>query len=250
MIFDILTIFPEMFQGPFSESIIKRAREAGKIEINLYDLREFATDRHRMVDDSPYGGGAGMVMKVEPIAKALNFLREKQPQPGRVVLLTPQGRTFDQDMAKELAAEERIVLLCGRYEGVDERVRKNLVNDEVSIGDYVLTGGEIPAMVVVDAVSRLQPGVLGDEESARQDSFYSGLLDYPQYTRPALFSDWEVPPILLSGNHQAIASWRKKESLRKTFLRRPDLLEAKDLTEEEEGLLQEVQEEIKPGGKK
>ena len=225
---DILTLFPEMFRGPFEESIVKRAIDKGLIEITIHNIRDFSTDKHRTVDDYPYGGGPGMVMKPDPLFSAVESLELPPETP--VVLLDPQGRLFNQGVALELARHQRLVLICGHYEGVDERVRKHLVTHEISIGDYILTGGEIPAMVLVDAVVRLVPGVVGSEESIQTDSLSSGLLQYPLYTRPADFRGWKVPEILLSGNHGEIASWRREQSLLRTLERRPDLLETAELT--------------------
>jgi tRNA (guanine37-N1)-methyltransferase len=244
--FDILSIFPEMFTTPFDCSLIRKARDNGLIEIGVHDIRSYAEDKHRMTDDAPYGGGGGMVMKVEPIARALDHLSEG-PDAGRavdaVILLTPQGETFNQKIAGEFALYSRIVLICGHYEGVDERVRTHLVDREISLGDYVLTGGELPAMVVVDAVARLVPGVLGNSESASLDSFAMGLLEYPHYTRPGEYRGWKVPEVLLSGNHRDITAWRRRESLRRTLARRPDLLEKGDLTEEDRRTLKEIGKE-------
>lgn len=237
--FDILTLFPEMFESPFDSSLLKKAQEKGLIEIAVHDIRNYAEDRHRVTDDYPYGGGTGMVMKVEPIAKALEDVIQER-NAAKVILLTPQGKTFHQRMAEELSIFSRIVLICGRYEGVDERVRDHLVDEEVSIGDYVLTGGELPAMVIVDAVSRLVSGVLGNCDSAAMESFSTGLLEYPQYTRPADFRGWKVPEVLLSGNHKVIDDWRRRESLRKTASRRPDLLSRAGLTEEDRKVLEEI----------
>lgn len=246
MFFDILTLFPEMFTGPFDESIIKRAREKGIIEINLINIRDYTTDKHKTADDAPYGGGAGMVMKVEPIYRAWQDL-----QKGRgdvpVIMMSPQGRRLDQEIVKELSQEEGLILLCGHYEGIDERVRELIVTDEISIGDYVLTGGELAAMVLVDAVARMLPGVLGDEDSKIEDSFYNGLLDYPDYTRPREFMGLKVPEVLLSGNHGEIEKWRRREALKRTYLRRPDLLEKKVLSAEEIKLLEEIKQEIEGG---
>jgi len=242
---DIVTLFPSMFIDPFGESIIKRAQEKGILKVNLCDLRCFTFDRHRSVDDTPFGGGAGMVMKIEPIYRALRQIKEKIRGTVEVVLLSPQGKKFNQDMAKELAQVENLILLCGHYEGVDERVREYLIDEEISIGDYVLSGGELPAMVVVDAVARLLPGVLGNEDSAKEDSFYQGLLDYPQYTRPADFMKWKVPDVLLSGNHQEIKRWRRKKTLEKTFKKRPDLLKEANLTLEDKKWLQKIKNVIK-----
>lgn len=237
--FDILTLFPEMFESPFDSSLLKKAREKGLIEIAVHDIRNYAEGRHRMTDDYPYGGGSGMVMKVEPIARALDDAVQDR-EAAKIILLTPRGKVFDQTMAGELSAASRIVLICGRYEGVDERVRDHLADDEISVGDYVLTGGELPAMIIVDAVSRLVPGVLGNCESAATESFSAGLLEYPQYTRPADFRGWKVPEVLLSGNHRVIDAWRRRESLRKTASQRPDLLNRALLTEEDREILEAI----------
>ena len=222
---DIVTIFPEMFREVFAFGIIRRAVEAALLEIAIHDLRDFTSDRHRQVDDRPFGGGAGMVMKPEPFFRAVEALRY-QAEPTRVVLLSPQGRLFTQEVAEELAQEKHLLLLCGRYEGIDERVVESLVDDEISIGDYVLSGGEIPVMVVVDAVTRLLPGALGCEQSAAQDSFSNGLLDCPHYTRPATYRGLSVPEILLGGNHAEIDKWRRRKAIEKTLLKRPDLFGA------------------------
>jgi tRNA (guanine37-N1)-methyltransferase len=239
--FDILTVFPEMFASPCGCSLLKKALDKGLIDIHLHDIRSHAGDKHRMTDDAPYGGGGGMVMKVEPIDRALSsvpLMNEDIP----VILLTPQGERFCQKMAEELAGYPQLVLVCGHYEGVDERVRMHLVNREISIGDYVLTGGELSAMVIVDAVSRIIPGVLGNCGSAAEDSFSMGLLEYPQYTRPAEYQGWTVPDVLLSGNHREIEAWRRRESLLRTKKRRPDLLTDKVMTvEEKQWLIEEVQ---------
>jgi len=239
---DVITLFPEMFHGVLTESIIKRARDKGLVDIQLVNLRDYATDRHQVTDDYPFGGGGGMVMKPEPIYRAVRD-RAGEGKP-RVILLTPQGETFRQGKAWELAAEEHLILVCGRYEGFDERVRLGLATDEISIGDYVLTGGELPAMVIIDAVVRLIPGVLGREDSPRQDSFGDGLLEGPQYTRPREFEGMAVPEVLLSGDHQRIRRWRRKEALRRTWLRRPDLLQRAVLTPEDRELLQELAREL------
>jgi tRNA (guanine37-N1)-methyltransferase len=240
MHFDIFTLFPDMFQGPFSESILKRAQERELLSIALHDIRKATSDKHHVVDDYPYGGGAGMVMKPEPIFAAV----EAVYQGGPIILLSPQGRLFNQQIAHILAQEARVTLICGHYEGIDERVREHLVTDEISIGDYVLTGGELAAMVVVDATSRLIPGVLGGEESTLEESHSSDLLEYPHYTRPPEFRGWRVPDVLLSGNHAEIARWRRKESLRRTKERRPDLFEKLDLSSKEDlKLLRELEEE-------
>ncbi|MCD6319036.1 tRNA (guanosine(37)-N1)-methyltransferase TrmD [Candidatus Aerophobetes bacterium] len=241
---DIVTLFPSMFVGPFGESIIKRAQEKGILRINLHNLRCFAFDRYHSVDDAPFGGGVGMVMKIEIIYRALKQIKEKIKGTVKVVLLSPQGRKFTQDMAKKLAQVENLILLCGHYEGVDERVREYLIDEEISIGDYVLSGGELPAMVVVDAVTRMLPGVLGSEDSVKEDSFYQGLLDYPQYTRPADFMGWKVPAVLLSGNHQEIKRWRRKKMLEKTLKKRPDLLKEANLTPEDKEWLREIKTQL------
>jgi tRNA (guanine37-N1)-methyltransferase len=227
-----------MFSSPFKESIIKRAVERGIVKINIYDLRNFTHDRHKVTDDYPYGGGAGMVMKPEPLAEAIEDINKKSKS--RVILMTPQGDRLTQPRAKKLSQENRITILCGRYEGIDERIREHFVDDEISIGDYILTGGEIPAMVLVDAVVRLIPGVLGDEASAEEDSFSYDLLEYPQYTRPEDFRGFKVPDVLLSGNHEKIRRWRRKESLKRTSERRTDLLDKAELTEEDKKILEEI----------
>ncbi len=224
MRFDIITIFPEIFRGVFEFGIIRRAVEANLLELHIHDLRDFTADRHHMVDDRPFGGGAGMVMKPEPLFRAVETLTHNAGQMP-VVLLSPQGRRFTQETAKEFAEMERLLLICGRYEGIDERVVENLVTDEISIGDYVLSGGEIPAMVIVDAVTRLLPGALGCEDSAAQDSFSNGLLDCPHYTRPAEYRGLKVPDVLLGGHHAEIDKWRREKAMEKTRKSRPDLLD-------------------------
>lgn len=234
----ILTLFPNMLSGPFSESIIKRAVDRGLVEIALYNIRDYTSDRHHVVDDYPYGGGQGMVLKPEPIFAAVESTKNESEVP--VILLTPQGRLFNQMVAEELAGYGEMILMCGHYEGVDERVREHLVTDEISIGDYVLSGGELAAMVIVDAVVRQLPGALGAEEAVREDSHSSGLLEYPQYTRPRVFQGWEVPQVLLSGNHAEIASWRREQSIIRTLRRRPDLLERADLSREERMVLERM----------
>lgn len=228
-----------MFRGPFAESILKRAQEQGLIGVTLYNIRDATTDRHHVVDDYPYGGGAGMVMKPDPLFAAV----EAVYQGGPIILLTPQGQLFNQEIALALAGEPRLSLICGHYEGVDERVCRYLATAELSIGDYVLTGGELAAMVVVDAVSRLVPGVLGGTGSTVEESHRAGLLEYPQYTRPPEFRGWRVPDVLLSGNHAAIARWRRKEALRRTRARRPDLLLRADLRVLDQRLLAEIEQE-------
>src|SRR5581483_6436703 len=221
---DILTLFPGMFRGPFDESIMARARAAGLITIALHDIRAYAAGRHKVTDDYAFGGGPGMVMKPQPIFDCLEAVRPLAPEPGRVVLLTPQGRTLTQVIVCELAALPRLILICGHYEGVDERVREALVEDEISIGDYVVSGGEPAAIVVVDAVARQQPGVLGSDLSLEEESHAQGLLEYPQYTRPAEYHGMAVPDVLLSGHHAEIAKWRRRQSILRTLRRRPDLL--------------------------
>jgi tRNA (guanine37-N1)-methyltransferase len=228
---DIITLFPNMFAGPFAESIIGRAIEHHLVTIMVHDLRDYGLGKHHVVDDRPHGGGPGMVLKPEPLFELVERIKRGDRVP--VILLSPQGRLFSQKVARELATHEQLVLICGHYEGVDERVCEHLVSDEISIGDYVLTGGELAAMVVVDAIVRLLPGVLGSEESARDDSHASGLLQYPQYTRPQVYRGWAVPQVLLTGNHSQVDRWRREQSLLRTLARRPDLLEKADLSPEE-----------------
>jgi tRNA (guanine37-N1)-methyltransferase len=237
--FDILSVFPGMFASAFECSLLKKAQEKNLIEIRVHDIRHYTEDKHRMTDDAPYGGGGGMVMKVEPLDRALQAVAPDRDQ-ALIVLLTPQGETFRQKIAQELARHPRIVLVCGHYEGLDERVRTHLVDREISIGDYVLTGGELPAMIVVDAVARMVPGVLGNAISAVTDSFAMGLLEYPHYTRPAEYRDWKVPDVLISGHHREIEKWRRRESLRRTLTRRPDLLKSADLSADDRVLLEEL----------
>ena len=230
MRFDILTLFPEMFEGILSESIIGRAIERDLFSVHVHNIRDYAMGKHRVTDDTPYGGGGGMVMKPEPIFAAVEAVRDDV---ARVILMTPQGRLFSHALARELAQEEQIILICGRYEGVDERVREHLVTDEVSIGDYVLSGGELAAAVIVDAVGRMIPGVLGDPAATYKDSHADGLLEYPQYTRPAEFRGWTVPEILVSGDHARVARWRRDQALLRTKTRRPEMLAGVDLSEED-----------------
>ncbi|MEA1958517.1 MAG: tRNA (guanosine(37)-N1)-methyltransferase TrmD [Chloroflexota bacterium] len=237
----ILTLFPDMFDGPFADSIIKRAIERELIRISIYNIRDYTSDKHHIVDDYPYGGGPGMVLKPEPLFEAMEAVKVGNDTP--VILLTPQGRLFDQRIARKIAGQEEIALICGHYEGVDERVREHLATDEISIGDYVLSGGELAAMVVVDAVVRQVPGVLGSEESAVEDSHAAGLLEYPQYTRPQSFRGWEVPEVLLSGNHAEVARWRREQSLRRTAARRPGLLERATLSEKDRLFLARIDSE-------
>jgi tRNA (guanine37-N1)-methyltransferase len=239
MQFDVFTLLPEVFPPYLDSSILQRARQRGLVSVNVHNIRDYTHDKHHMTDDTPYGGGGGMVMKPEPIFEAVESvlgLHPHQTPPGHacpIIMLTPQGRVFSQAIADELSCHERIALLCGRYEGLDERIREHLVTDEISIGDYVLTGGELPALILIDAVSRLIPGVLGDPDGAADDSHATGLLEYPHYTRPPEFRGWQVPEILLSGDHGKVDKWRREQSLLRTLARRPDLLEKSKLTESE-----------------
>lgn len=226
---DVLTLFPAMFRGPLDESMVQRARTSGRLELSIHNLRDFAHDRHRTVDDRPFGGGPGMLLKPEPIFEAVDHLAAGQTH---VILLTPCGRPFTQAIARELSAREHLLLICGSYEGVDERVREALADDELSIGDYVLTNGALPAMVLIDAVTRLLPGVLGDEQSPLEESFQQGLLEYPQYTRPAEYRGLRVPEVLLSGNHAEIARWRAQQAQRRTRDRRPDMVAGGETTKQ------------------
>ncbi|WP_442599478.1 tRNA (guanosine(37)-N1)-methyltransferase TrmD [Neobacillus sp. D3-1R] len=242
---DVLTLFPEMFEGVFGHSILKKAAEKEAVHYHVTNFRSYADNKHQTVDDYPYGGGAGMVLKPQPIFGAVQSLQSKnEGQSSRVILLCPQGERFTQKKAEELAEEKHLIFICGHYEGYDERIRENLVTDEISIGDYVLTGGELGAMVVIDSVVRLLPEVLGNQESHQQDSFSTGLLEHPHYTRPADFRGLKVPDVLMSGNHQKIKEWRVKESLRRTLTRRPDLLEHIDLTSEQQKWLEEIRKEM------
>ena len=229
-----------MFTGVFNESILKKAKELVKVEYHIINFREYSKDKHRTVDDYPYGGGAGMVLKPEPIFNAIEAIQKETKTKPRVILLCPQGERYSQKKAEELAKEDHLVFICGHYEGYDERIREQLVTDEISIGDFVLTGGELAAMVVIDSVVRLLPGVLGNEESPVLDSFSTGLLEHPHYTRPANFRGMKVPEVLLSGNHKKIEEWRKKQSLKRTFERRPDLLENYSLSNQEKEWLEEI----------
>jgi tRNA (guanine37-N1)-methyltransferase len=237
--FDVVTIFPRMVDGALEEGVVGRARERGLLDIAVHDLRGFTTDRHHVVDDVPFGGGPGMVMKPEPLFAAMDAVIARRGRPGAIVLLTPAGRPFSQAEARRFAATGHVALICGRYEGIDERVRERWATDEVSIGDYVLSGGELPALVILDAVARLVPGVVGDEQSVEGDSFERGLLDHPHYTRPAEFAGMRVPEVLTSGHHGEIRRWRRQQALRRTFERRPDLLETAPLDDEERGWLRE-----------
>ncbi|PLX88141.1 MAG: tRNA (guanosine(37)-N1)-methyltransferase TrmD [Desulfuromonas sp.] len=239
MIFDILTLFPGMITAPLQESILGRAADQGLLQVRAHNLRDWAEGRHLTTDDTPYGGGDGMVMKPEPVARAIAALKKQSPD-ARVLLMSPQGQPFSQQHAHRLAAEPGLIFLCGRYEGFDERIRQSMVDEEFSIGDYVLTGGELPAMVMIDAIARYLPGVLGNASSAATDSFSDGLLEYPQYTRPAVFEGMEVPKVLLSGDHGKIAAWRRRQQLLRTLRRRPDLLDGARLTEEDLRVLAEL----------
>ncbi|WPK14028.1 tRNA (guanosine(37)-N1)-methyltransferase TrmD [Lysinibacillus louembei] len=238
----VLSLFPEMFEGVFNASILKKAQEKEAVTLAVSDIRNFSDNRHKQVDDYPYGGGAGMVLKPEPMFQAVeNITAGRKP---RVILMCPQGERFTQKKAEELAQEEELVFLCGHYEGYDERIREHLVTDEISIGDFVLTGGELPAMTVIDAIVRLLPGVLGKEDSHIQDSFSTGLLEHPHYTRPADFRGMKVPEVLTSGNHAKIDEWREEQSLKRTLLRRPDLLDAMELTPKQQKVLEKLKNEM------
>ena len=243
MKFDIVTIFPDTIDAGLSEGVVARGVASGVLDVQVHDLRDFTTDRHRSVDDMPYGGGPGMVMKPEPLMKAVAHIAATRGTPAAVVLLSPQGRTFTQAEAVRLAALGHVALLCGRYEGMDERVRELVATEELSIGDYVLSGGELAALVVVDAVSRLVPGVVGDEQSVAEESFSRGLLDYPHYTRPAEVAGRRVPDVLLSGHHAEVRRWRRKAALARTLARRPELLAEAALDEEDRRLLEEIKKE-------
>jgi tRNA (guanine37-N1)-methyltransferase len=244
MEFDVFTLLPQVFPPYLDSSILQRARQRGLIDVRVHNIRDWAADRHHVTDDEPYGGGGGMVMKVEPLFAAVESICG--PAGGAafpIILLTPQGRPFSQKIAVELAQSPRLALICGRYEGVDERVREHLVNDQVSIGDYVLTGGELPALILIDAVARLLPGVLGDPDGPFDDSHATGLLEYPHYTRPPEFRGWRVPEVLLSGDHGKIEKWRHQQSLRRTLLHRPDLLEKAPLSDMDRKVLNKIKEE-------
>jgi tRNA (guanine37-N1)-methyltransferase len=247
MEFDVFTLLPEVFPAYLESSILQRARLRGLVEVRLHNIRDWATDRHHVTDDTPYGGGGGMVMKPEPVFAAVESILASSAGSGEplagsipIILLTPQGRVFNQDIAFELSRQPRLILLCGRYEGVDERIREHLVSDEISIGDYVLTGGELPALILIDAVSRLLPGVLGDPGGAMDDSHASGLLEYPHYTRPPEFRGWKTPEILLSGDHANIEKWRREKSLQRTLERRPDLLDSAPLSAQDQISLENI----------
>jgi tRNA (guanine37-N1)-methyltransferase len=244
---EVLTLFPGMLAAPLNESIMKRAREKGLLNVTVHNIRDYTEDKHKTADDSPYGGGAGMVLKPGPIFNVFESIQKEHPgEEFLTILLSPQGKLFHQQRAEQLAEEKRrIVLLCGHYEAIDERVIETLVDEELSIGDYVLTGGELAALVVIDAAARLLPGVLGDEESAYRDSFGDGLLDHPHYTRPAEYRGMKVPDVLLSGNHADIEKWRRREELKATLIKRPELLKAADLSEEDRETLEELKDELK-----
>jgi tRNA (guanine37-N1)-methyltransferase len=233
---DVLTLFPEMFQGPITESLLKKAQQKGLLSFNIVNIRDFTSDKHKTADDTPYGGGAGMVMKAEPIFSALSQVKSKE---SRVILMCPAGKRLSQEKANALAKYERLTIICGHYEGLDERI-KEMVDEEISIGDYVLTGGEIPAMVLIDAVARQIVGVVKEAQSVKRDSFFEGLLDYPSYTKPEEYEGRPVPPVLLSGHHAEIESWRRKESLKKTLERRPDLLAKAQLNDKDNELLSDI----------
>src|SRR3954471_20607616 len=243
MKFDVVTIFPRMVQAVLAEGVVSRGIASGALDVEVHDLREHTTDRHRSVDDMPYGGGPGMVMKPEPLVRAVEEIRSRRGTPDAVILLSPQGRRFTQAEAVRLSGLSHLVLLCGRYEGMDERVAALVGAEELSLGDFVVSGGELPALIVMDAIARLVPGVVGDEQSVAEDSFSSGLLDYPHYTRPAEFAGLKVPDVLLSGHHASVRRWRRKEALARTLDRRPDLIERVVLDDEDRVLLGEIKKE-------
>jgi tRNA (guanine37-N1)-methyltransferase len=244
--FDIITIFPGIFHAYLGESILKRALQKQLLDVKVYSLRDFTTDKHRTVDDYPYGGGPGMVMKIEPIYNAVHAIKDDGVE-RLTIMLSPQGKMFNQEMAESLCKEKRrILFICGRYEGIDERVRESLVDEEISIGDYVMTGGELAALVIIDSIARLIPGVLGDEESAKEESFTRGILDYPHYTRPPEFMGMKVPGVLLSGNHREISRWRRREAIKRTLQRRPDLLKRAELSEEDREILEDINRGLCP----
>ena len=247
MQFEVFTLLPEVFPPYLESSILQRARLRGLIDVRVHNIRDYTHDKHHITDDTPYGGGGGMVMKPDPIFEAVESVLGPLPDPPPqvpVILLTPQGRVFTQRVAEELSGYERIALLCGRYEGVDERIREHLVSDEISIGDYVLTGGELPALMVIDAVSRLLPGVLGDPDGARDDSHSMGLLEYPHYTRPPIFRGWSVPEVLLSGDHARIEKWRREQALSRTLDKRPDMLDKAELSQEDQEIIKRLKSKI------
>ena len=249
MQFEVFTLLPEVFPPYLESSILQRARQKGLIDVRVHNIRDYTHDKHHTTDDTPYGGGGGMVMKPEPVFEALESVLglnspQAQPVPTPVILLTPQGRVFTQRMAEELSRYEMLALLCGRYEGVDERIREHLVTDEISVGDYVLTGGELPALLLIDAVSRLLPGVLGDPTGAEDDSHAMGLLEYPHYTKPPEFRGWKVPEVLLSGNHARIEQWRREQALERTYKRRPDMIEKAELSEKDKKFIESLMPKV------
>jgi tRNA (guanine37-N1)-methyltransferase len=249
MQFEVFTLLPEVFPPYLESSILQRARQRGLIDVRVHNIRDYTHDRHHTTDDTPYGGGGGMVMKPEPVFEAIETVLgpvsdQTQPEPVPVILLTPQGRVFSQRVAEELSRSPRIALLCGRYEGVDERIREHLVTDEISVGDYVLTGGELPALLIIDAVSRLLPGVLGDPTGAEDDSHSMGLLEYPHYTKPPEFRGWKVPEVLVSGNHARIDQWRREQALERTLARRPDMLDTADLSEKDKKFIERLKSKV------
>jgi tRNA (guanine37-N1)-methyltransferase len=246
MKFDVVTIFPRMVEAVLAEGVVSRGIASGALDVAVHDLREYTTDRHRSVDDVPYGGGPGMVMKPEPLVKAVEEIRTRRGTPDAVLLLSPQGRRFTQAEAARLSGLAHLVLMCGRYEGMDERVGALVGAEELSLGDFVVSGGELPALIVMDAIARLVPGVVGDEQSVAEDSFSRGLLDYPHYTRPAEFAGLRVPDVLLSGHHAVVRRWRRKEALARTLDRRPDLIEQAVLDDEDRALLDEIKKERQP----
>ena len=251
MQFEVFTLLPEVFPPYLESSILQRARQRGLIDVRMHNIRDYTHDRHHTTDDTPYGGGGGMVMKPEPVFEAVESVLGSESDPTQlapvpVILLTPQGRVFTQRIAEELARHERIALLCGRYEGVDERIREHLVTDEISVGDYVLTGGELPALLLIDAVSRLIPGVLGDPTGAEDDSHSMGLLEYPHYTRPPEFRGWKVPEVLLSGDHAKIEKWRREQAIQRTLRRRPDMMERAELNEVEKRFVEGLKKQENP----
>ena len=249
MKFDIVTIFPKMVEAPLAEGIVGRAIGRGLLDVKVHDLRDFTTDRHRVVDDVPFGGGPGMVLKPEPLFRAVGAIRRERGVPGAVILTSPEGPKLTQAVAERLRGVGHIAILCGRYEGVDDRVREHLATEELSIGDYVVSGGELPALVIVDAVARLVPGVVGDEQSVARDTFAGGLLDFPQYTRPAEFEGHAVPPVLLSGHHKEIERWRRREALARTLARRPELLDAVELDPDDRAMLDELLDQQRRQGR-
>jgi tRNA (guanine37-N1)-methyltransferase len=249
MEFEVFTLLPEVFPPYLESSILQRARQRGLIDVHVHNIRDYTHDRHHTTDDTPYGGGGGMVMKPEPVFEAIESVLglpsdQAQPPAVPVILLTPQGRVFTQRVAEELSRQERIALLCGRYEGVDERIREHLVTDEISIGDYVVTGGELPALMIIDAVSRLIPGVLGDPTGAQDDSHSMGLLEYPHYTKPSEFRGWKVPDVLLSGDHAKIDQWRREQALTRTFFKRPDMIEKAELDNEDQKIVERLRSQV------